>query len=675
MCSRRAAGAAILFAVALATTGLSAARRGITLGETAAPLSARAARALPNDNIVPAGRLVDGVFTLRLEARQANWYPEDSAGAAIPVFAFAETGEAASIPGPMIRVPAGTELRVAVRNTLPKTLTLRGLRDRAESAADSIVIQPGATHELRFRAATPGTYYYWGRTEPNPPNSPPTAVPRLGIRHDATLAGAFIVDAPGTSPAPDEQVFVITAWADTSTALGVKSDHADRILRREGIPRDHWLLLAVNGRSWPYTERLSYTIGDTVRWRVINGSPFPHPMHLHGFYFAVDARGDAMRDTVYAPAQRRTVVTEWLAGGTTMALTWIPTRPGNWLFHCHIVTHISDANRLASGAAGRSTNSNHAEHAMGGLVIGVRVSPARDPASVQNAQPRRKLRVFVTQRANVYGVRPGYSYVLQEGPTPPAPDSIRALSSTLVLHENEPTEITVINAATHHTTVHWHGMELESFYDGVGDWSGWGERLAPPIAAGDSFVVRLTPPRAGTFIYHTHVNEGIELASGLYGALLVLPENASLDAAERDVLLLLSIGGPHDDARPLVNGSTAPPPIQMRAGVPRRFRFINISPLETHRIQLTSGGIVQEWRALAKDGAELAAHQATTQSAALVLHPGETYDFEVVRPRPETLVLTISSVETIANRAAARARGVRPADIPRILTEIPVVVR
>jgi FtsP/CotA-like multicopper oxidase with cupredoxin domain len=224
---------------------------------------------------------------------------------------------------------------------------------------------------------------------------------------------------------------------------------------------------------------------------------------------------------------------------------------------------------------------------------------------VRDPQPRRKLRVFVTERANVYRDQPGYSYVLQEGPEPPAPDSIRAVGSTLVLREHEPTEITLINSAHHHTTVHWHGIELESFYDGVGDWSGWGARLAAPIAPGDSFVVRLTPPRAGTFIYHTHTGEGIRLASGLYGALLVLPANAPLRTAQDDVLLLLSIGGPHDDARPLVNGSTAPPAIELRAGVPRRFRFINISPLETHRIQLRSGSAVQQWRALAKDGAEL----------------------------------------------------------------------
>ena len=47
----------------------------------------------------------------------------------------------------------------------------------------------------------------------------------------------------------------------------------------------------INGLSWPATERLTYQLGDKVRWRVINLSSQAHPMHLHGFYFEVDSLG------------------------------------------------------------------------------------------------------------------------------------------------------------------------------------------------------------------------------------------------------------------------------------------------------------------------------------------------------------------------------------------------
>jgi len=644
---------------------------GAQIRTESAPVARRVARAVPNDNRVAAGRLTGRALVLRLEARDVSWYPEGASGAAVPAFAFAEDGRPPSVPGPMIRVAAGTEIRVTVRNALAKPLRLRGLQERAGAALDSVVIAPDATHDFRFRADVPGTYYYWGRTEPIPANALP------GRGRDGPLVGALIVDPAGTSPPKDERVLVMTGWADSVSALGVKSNAADRVMRREVVPRDDWFVVAVNGGSWPHTERLSYAVGDTVRWRVINAMWFPHPMHLHGFYFDVDARGDAQRDTAYRAEQRRTAVTEWMVGGATMRMTWAPVRAGNWLFHCHLVTHVSDALRLPSRAKGgrRPNETRHADHAergMAGLVMGIRVSAARGAAPARDARPRRTLRLFVTERANVYGDQPGYSYVLQEGPTPPAPDSVRGAGSTLVLRRNEPTEITVVNVAKHTTAIHWHGIELESFYDGVGGWSGWGTRVAPPIAPGDSFVVRLTPPRAGTFIYHTHVEEGTQLASGLNGALLVLPEDAGSDSTDR--VLLVSIGGPHDDARPFVNGSAAPPLIELRAGVAHRFRLINISPLETHIVQLASGGAVQQWRALAKDGADLPAHQAVTQRARLLLHPGETYDFEVLLPRRDSLSLTIDSPGTVASRLATRMRSLS-APLPRIVTEIPVIVR
>src|SRR6185312_13254351 len=120
-------------------------------------------------------------------------------------------------------------------------------------------------------------------------------------------------------------------------------------------------------------------------------------------------------------------------------------------------------------------------------------------------------------------------YVLQEGDAAPASDSLRIPSSTIVLRQHEPTEVTLLNRASVMATVHWHGIEVESYYDGVGGWSGWGKRTAPSIAPGDSFVVRLHPDRAGTFIYHAHTNEVTQLPSGLFGPLIVLPEVGERD--------------------------------------------------------------------------------------------------------------------------------------------------
>ena len=625
------------------------------------------AEALSNDNRVPAGRLANGVLTLALEAREVLWYPEDKPGAAIPLYAFAEVGQAARIPGPMIRVPAGTEIHATVHNTLPRPLRLRGLQDRASGTLDSTVVAPGATEEFRFRVDIPGTYYYWARTSPTP------AVPGPGNSRDSQLIGAFIVDPAGTRPRPGERTLVITVFNDTVAALGIKSEQADRELRRDLILRDHWFLFAVNGRSWPHTERLAYSVGDTVRWRVINAAAI-HPMHLHGFYFDVLARGDAQRDTLFTPVQRRKAVTERMIAGSTMAMSWVPTRPGNWLFHCHLVEHIAEALRLPQ-PPGHETDArpNHAMQGMAGLVLGIQVAPPKGATVAVDPPPRRKLRVYVTQRERVYGDQPGLSFVLQEGSTPPADDSLRIPGSTIILHQHEPTEVTVINRARQMATIHWHGIEVQSYYDGVGDWSGWGTRTAPMIAPGDSFVVRLLPDRAGTFIYHTHTDEATQLVSGLYGTLLVVPEHAAPDTTER--VFLFGIGGPQDDAPPTVNGAATPPPIELRAGTAHRFRFINISPLESRTVRLLEGSVLQEWRALAKDGADLPPSQATQRPATVVLAPGETIDFEVLRPQPGTLSLEITSPQTVAIRWAARQAGAERGAIPLLVTKIPVNVR
>ena len=73
-------------------------------------------RIVPNDNRRPAGRLEDGVLTLSLTAREGMWHPHGFERPGIPVGAFAENEGRLQMPGPLIRVPVGTEVRTTVRN-------------------------------------------------------------------------------------------------------------------------------------------------------------------------------------------------------------------------------------------------------------------------------------------------------------------------------------------------------------------------------------------------------------------------------------------------------------------------------------------------------------------------------------------------------------------------------
>ena len=369
---------------------------------------------------------------------------------------------------------------------------------------------------------------------------------------------------------------------------------------------------------------------------MINASDHFHPMHLHGFFFTVLSKGTLLADTLYAPAARREAVTESMARVTTTTLTWVASRPGHWLYHCHMIGHIATSLRLRSGAP-----MSHArvEDVMSGLVIAVtvkdRAGSVRHPAPAAVAS---RLRLFITEPRVAAGAPPALSYVLQEATMRPAADSALRPGSTLVLHQHEPTEIMVSNLTSRPTAVHWHGLELESYFDGVAGWSGAGKRMAPLIAPGDSFTVRLTPPRAGTFIYHTHSDEAVQLAGGLFGALLVLPPGMDRrDTTER----LLIIANDGLEPREAPDGTRAVGPIMLRAGVTHRLRFISIAVTSLYRIRLLSDSTEQTWRPVAKDGAELPASQATERPAVTVMGTGETIDVEVRRAHPETLTLEL----------------------------------
>ena len=595
---------------------LSAALAGVTI--TIGSLSARHTapeRIETHDNERAAGKLTEGVLALSLEARTGRWRPHGPREASVEVPALAEAGGRLRIPSPMIRVPAGTEVLVAVKNSLDEVLTLHGLESRpvTDRPSEGIAIEPGATRQLRFHLDAPGTYYYWGTTTGRALS--------FRTKEDTQLSGAIIVDEPG---APNrDRVLLIGQWSDTTPSEAQRDIDMSRFL------------LVVNGRSWPHTKRLSYTAGDTVRWRVLNTSAGVHPMHLHGFHFTVDSRGDGRRDTTYAGDGRTLAVTERLRPGETFTMTWVPERRGNWLFHCHVTSHFAPRGPLgvkideAAVAAGASHSRNHAEESMAGLVVGVRVTPDRSGVSTRiDAVPRHRVRLVVRPVAGGSERAPMFGVALEEGgAVRTLPDDLRA-GPPLILERGVPAAITVVNHTAAATSIHWHGIELESYFDGVPGFSGSGRRLTPLVAPGGSFEVRITPPRAGTFIYHTHADELNQQPAGLSGALIVLEPGARWDSAT-DIPILIS--SPHDEADErravLVNGSLTPAPVTVRVGVPHRLRLINITtgrPLMA--AELWRDASMLEWRAIAKDGADLPAGRQRQGPARQPISVGETVD-------------------------------------------------
>ena len=145
------------------------------------------------------------------------------------------------------------------------------------------------------------------------------------------------------------------------------------------------------------------------------------------------------------------------------------------------------------------------------------------------------------------------------------------------------------------------------------------------IAPGDSFVVRIRPPRAGTFIYHTHMDETEQLVQGMIGPFLVFEPGQEYDPEHDRVFV---IGGQAEGYYPTtINGRREPPPMSFRAGETYRLRFIHITMGQAADIALTMNGAAIRWRAVAKDGADLPEALRLEGDAEFVSNTGQTFDF------------------------------------------------
>jgi FtsP/CotA-like multicopper oxidase with cupredoxin domain len=109
----------------------------------------------------------------------------------------------------------------------------------------------------------------------------------------------------------------------------------------------------VNGvpfwKARPYLAKL----GQTQLWTIKNDTQWDHPFHLHGFFFVVlDAKGAPVRplawkDTINIPMQT-----------TARFLVAFDERPGEWMFHCHILDH-ADGGLMGTVQVGDVTTAEH----------------------------------------------------------------------------------------------------------------------------------------------------------------------------------------------------------------------------------------------------------------------------------------------------------------------------
>jgi FtsP/CotA-like multicopper oxidase with cupredoxin domain len=103
--------------------------------------------------------------------------------------------------------------------------------------------------------------------------------------------------------------------------------------------RFDWSLSLKHGIAFTVNKDLHHRadpvrVGHLQVWDIVNNTPLHHPFHLHGFFFQViEVNGKpptylSWEDTVDVPARGK------------VRIAWVPDdRPGEWMYHCHILEH------------------------------------------------------------------------------------------------------------------------------------------------------------------------------------------------------------------------------------------------------------------------------------------------------------------------------------------------
>lgn len=244
--------------------------------------------------------------------------------------------------------------------------------------------------------------------------------------------------------------------------------------------------------------------------------------------------------------------------------------------------------------------------------------------------------------------------------------------------------VRVQNNLPESTMVHWHGIRLPASMDGTGE-------VQQPILPGESFEYRFIVPDAGTFWYHSHQNETVQMEKGMYGG-IVIEEDTDPLVDDEKILVLddmklnanneFTQHGPvgrwierHDGregSTNLVNGKEAIT-LQMHAGQTERWRIINAASARYFTLSLDG----KPFKVIATDGGLLEYARTETE---ILITPGERFDI-VVGPFAEGEVFSINSLPynrvtmlkaRLQKYATVQVMEPRPsiAAVPEKLTEI-----
>jgi manganese oxidase len=105
---------------------------------------------------------------------------------------------------------------------------------------------------------------------------------------------------------------------------------------------------------------------------------------------------------------------------------------------------------------------------------------------------------------------------------------------TIECVEGDRIRVFVTNKLPEYTTIHWHGVRVPHGMDGVAGLT------QPPIQPGETWVYEFDMQRAGTFMYHPHADDTVQIAMGMMGCIIVHPQDPASLAVDRDFVFLMN---------------------------------------------------------------------------------------------------------------------------------------
>ncbi len=207
---------------------------------------------------------------------------------------------------------------------------------------------------------------------------------------------------------------------------------------------------------------------------------------------------------------------------------------------------------------------------------------------------------------------------------------------TIEAVEGDRVRILVTNRLPEHTTIHWHGIFLPNGMDGVGGLN------QPHIKPGETYVYEFTLRQHGTFMYHPHADEMLQLAVGMMGIFVIHPRVPENPPVDRDFAIMLHAWAVHPGTyRPdpavmldfnmfTFNSKIFPAtdPLIVKTGDRVRIRLANLS-MDEHPIHIHGHFM---W-VTATDGGKIPLSARWPETTALI-PVGATRDVEFIADAP-----------------------------------------